>query len=358
MAHLRPRRRPWDTASGPVLDESTYLERRSLLRAMGLTGALCALPLWACSSRREPDSAGADPPSEPAGPPLAGDRLLRPADAYTSSREWVPTWEPAGGRDLYPARRNAAFLSGRRITPETKAATWNNFYEFLPGRAGPVHELVDRFEARPWSVEIAGAVEEERTADLDEIAAIAPLEERVYRFRCVERWAMTVPWTGLPMAAFIRWCRPKPEARYIRFLSFLRPDQAPGQHPSGNRARYPWPFYEALRLDEAMHPLTLLVTGIYGHGLPVQHGAPLRVIVPWKYGYKSPKSFVRVEFTRDQPATFWNDLQPTEYSFLSNVEPDKPHPRWSQAREQDLATGDWRPTQLYNGYADQVARLY
>ncbi|MBJ01294.1 MAG: protein-methionine-sulfoxide reductase catalytic subunit MsrP [Planctomycetes bacterium] len=367
MANPRPKHRPWDLPHGPVLEESTYLGRRALLRALGITGALSALPLWACAGRDGGDQPGKgdppggatqEPPPLPGGEPLPAGGLTRPADAYTSSTEWQPTWEPPGGVDLYPARRNASFNSGRRITPQAKASTWNNFYEFLPGKAGPVHEHTARFEARPWSVEIAGAVEEERTVDLDEIARIAPLEERVYRFRCVERWAMTVPWTGLPMAEFVRWCRPKPEARYMRFLSFLRPEQAPGQHPSGNHAKYPWPYYEALRLDEATNPLTLLVTGVFGHGLPTQHGAPLRVITPWKYGYKSPKSFVRVEFTREQPGTFWNDLQPKEYGFLSNVLPDKPHPRWSQAKERDLATGEWRPTETYNGYGEQVAGLY
>lgn len=166
---------------------------------------------------------------------------------------------------------------------------------------------------------------------------------------------MTVPWTGLSMSAFVKWCKPKPAAKFVRFVSFLRPDQAPGQKKA---KQYPWPYYEGLTLAEATNPLALLVTGIYGHGLPVQHGAPLRVIVPWKYGYKSPKSFVRVEFTAEQPGTFWSDLQPTEYPFTSNVDPEKPHPRWSQATERDIATGDRRPTLPYNGYGAEVASLY
>lgn len=166
---------------------------------------------------------------------------------------------------------------------------------------------------------------------------------------------MVVPWTGVPLAAFVAWCKPKAKARFLKLTSFLRPEQAPGQRKADH---YPWPYYEALRLDEARHPLAFLVTGIYGHGLPVQHGAPLRIAVPWKYGYKSAKSFVRVDFTAEQPGTLWNDLQPAEYGFLSNVDPATPHPRWSQATERDLATGDRIPTEPYNGYADLVADLY
>ena len=166
---------------------------------------------------------------------------------------------------------------------------------------------------------------------------------------------MTVPWTGLPLADFVRWCRPKPTARFVRFVSFNKPDQAPGMRRA---PWYDWPYYEGLRMDEALHPLTLLTTGIYGHGLPAQHGAPIRVVVPWKYGYKSPKSIVRVEFVTEQPLTFWEERQPREYPFLSNVEPDVPHPRWSQRSERDIATGDRRPTLLYNGYANEVGKLY
>ncbi len=319
----------------PVLSETAWRDRRRVLKLLGLGGGLLA-----------------------AGPAAAwaGDRCDPGQATYPASERWVPAWPPAGGKELYPATRNPTWKQAdRALTPEDAAAQKNNFYEFLPGRAGPVHRYVGDFEPDPWKVEIAGLVEEERAVDVDEIARIAPLEERVYRFRCVERWSMVVPWTGLPMAAFVKWCRPTSEARYVKFTSFLRPEQAPGQRRGGS---YPWPYYEGLRLDEATHPLTLLVTGIFGHGLPAQHGAPVRVVVPWKYGYKSAKSFVRVEFTRDEPGTFWSDLQPLEYPFLSNVEPDVPHPRWSQATETDIGTGDRFPTRPYNGYADEVAKLY
>ena len=339
-AHRPPSPSPWgrrEPHQPPVISPAAWCDRRRVLRLLGLGGGLAATAggVWAQGHSRAAESA---------------------SDARPRSDRWVPAAPPPGGAELYPAERNPTFGGVERpLTAEDAAATKNNFYEFLPGRAGPVHRYVGDFEPNPWQVEIAGAVEEERTVDIDDIAKIAPLEERVYRFRCVERWSMVVPWTGLPMAKFVEWCRPTADARYVKFVSFLRPEQAPGQRRAGN---YSWPYYEGLRLDEAMHPLTLLVTGIFGHGLPVQHGAPLRVIVPWKYGYKSAKSFVRVEFTEEQPGTFWSDLQPLEYPFLSNVEPDVPHPRWSQATEEDIGTGDRFPTQPYNGYANEVARLY
>jgi sulfoxide reductase catalytic subunit YedY len=338
--------RPWSRrgrALPPVIDEQAWLERRVLLKALGFGGLAAGLGSCGISLAQDPEAGAA---AEKKGFSL---------DSYPASGQWVPKWEPAGGSKLYPAARNAAFRGGRPLTPEDRAATKNNFYEFLPGTAGPVHKHTDRFQPRPWRVEIAGLVEEPRTVDIDEIARIVPLEERIYRLRCVEAWSMVVPWTGVPMADFVRWCKPKAEARYVQFTSFHRPDQAPGQKKA---AHYPWPYYEGLRLDEAMHPLALVATGIFGHGLPAQHGAPIRVIVPWKYGYKSAKSFVKVEFVRNQPHTFWSDLQPSEYPFLSNVDPKVPHPRWSQASEIDIATGDRIPTEGYNGYAAEVAALY
>lgn len=320
----------------PVLDEGAYLDRRSLVKALGLGSIAASLP--GC------------------GPSLGqgAEGHVASLDAYPSSQEFVPSWSPAGGKALYPAKRNPAYEGGRAIVPEKVAATNNNFYEFTT-RKSLVYRRVAAFEPRPWKVEIGGLVEEEKTVDIDEIARIAPLEERIYRLRCVERWSMVIPWTGLPMAKFVKWCKPKPEAKFIRFVSFNRPEQAPGQK---NERWWPWPYYEGLRLDEAMNPLTLVTTGVFGHGLPAQHGAPIRVIVPWKYGYKSPKSFVKVEFVKEQPHTFWEDSVPDEYPFLSNVDPAKPHPRWSQAREQDIGTGETLRTQPYNGYAAEVAKLY
>ncbi len=336
---------PWSRRSThlpPIIDERDFWNRRQLLRALGWGMLAASLPV-AC---REAERA--------VGP--------GPRDSYPLVRERVPGWRPAGGFGLYPAKRNAAFAIRRSLTPEDRAAGHNNFYEFLPGRAGPVEQCVAGFRPRPWSVSIGGEVAEPRTLDVDEVATIAPLEERLYHFRCVEGWSMVVPWTGIPLASFVQWCRPRPGARFVRFVSFAESDLHAEQKrhvPPGLRERYyPWPYYEALRLDEATNPLALLVTGIYGHGLPMQHGAPLRVVVPWKYGYKSPKSIVRVEFTSARPGTFWSDLQPDEYPFLSNVDPEVPHPRWSQETERDLATGDRNPTLRYNGYGEYVARLY
>ncbi len=286
-----------------------------------------------------------------------------PKTEYPAAKRWVPRFEPAGGSALYPAERNDGYRVRRSLSPEDDAASHNNFYEFLPGRAGPVYRQVGDFVPRPWQVTIAGAVEQTKTVDVDEIAKIAPLEERLYHFRCVERWSMVVPWTGFPLKKFVEWCRPTASAKFVRFVSFapsdLDADQKKHEPPGFKEAAYyPWPYYEGLRMDEATNELALLVTGIYGHGLPMQHGAPLRVTVPWKYGYKNPKSVVRVEFTAEQPRTFWNDVSPNEYGFLSNVEPDVPHPRWSQAHEWDITTKDTMPTLPYNGYGEFVAKLY
>jgi sulfoxide reductase catalytic subunit YedY len=333
---------PWSRAGGE-LSESAYRSRREVLRALGLGGAMLASPALACARSQAPNA-----PS----PFFAAPRSDL---SYPASARWVPRWDPFGGRELYPAARNAAFTVDRALTPEDAAAEHNNYYEFLPDGAGPVHRYVAKFEARPWQLEIAGEVESPRVVELDDVAKIAALEERLYRFRCVERWSMVVPWLGLPLASFVAWCKPKASARYLRFVSFHRPDQAPGQKKA---AHYDWPYYEGLRLDEALHPLALLVLGIYGHALPVQHGAPVRAIVPWKYGYKSPKGIAKVEFLTEEPPTFWNDVAPDEYGFLSNVDPAVPHPRWSQEIEWDVATGEKFPTRPYNGYADDVAKLY
>ena len=238
------------------------------------------------------------------------------------------------------------------LTPESVAGRYNNYYEFSENKE-EVHRLTEAFQMRPWQISVTGLVERPRTFDLDDLQRLSP-EERVYRFRCVEAWSMVVPWSGVPLARFLDLCRPLPAARFVRFVSFQRPSEAPNQKSS----KYAWPYYEALRMDEARHPLTLLTTGVYGHALPAQHGGPVRLIVPWKYGYKSPKGIVQIELTAERPRTFWNDLQPTEYSWLSNVDPAVPHPRWSQASERVLGTGERRDTEPFNGYGAQVAALY
>jgi sulfoxide reductase catalytic subunit YedY len=261
--------------------------------------------------------------------------------------------EKPAASDLYPVPRNPIFTLDRPLTGEIHAASYNNFYEFTT-RKGSVWKKVAKFRTHPWQVEIAGLVEKPGVFDIDELVRLAPLEERLYRFRCVEAWAMAVPWTGFPMRALVEKVRPLSAARYARFVSFLRPEEAPNQHPSYG----PWPYTEGLTMAEVTNELTLLGTGIYGHPLPKQHGAPIRLIVPWKYGFKSIKSIVRIEFTERQPATLWNTIAPHEYDFWANVNPGVAHPRWSQATERMIGSGERRPTILYNGYGPWVARLY
>lgn len=266
---------------------------------------------------------------------------------------------------LFPARRSEDFNPGWIQTKKDVAETYNNFYEFTT-RKTMVRELAKNFPTSPWPVEIGGLVENPMTLDAQELMSMFPLEERVYRFRCVEAWSMIVPWTGYSLSRLLEKVKPTSEAKFVRFETFNLPKLAPGIEKYGY---YPWPYVEGLRLDEAMHPLSLLTFGIYGEPLPTQNGAPVRMIVPWKYGYKSIKSIVKIELVKDQPKTFWEALQPDEYPFESNVDPSKPHPRWSQAQEKlilDIEEGffgdslDYRTVKTlpFNGYADQVASLY
>lgn len=262
--------------------------------------------------------------------------------------------ETKANMDLYPARRNLRYTLDRPITPEYAATSYNNFYEFTTDKQR-VKELVSSFKIDPWAVEVTGLIKKPGKYDLDEMLRRFPLEERLYRMRCVEAWSMAVPWTGFPVSALIKHVDPKPEAKYLRLVTANRPDQMPGMH---SQPHYPWPYFEALRLDEAMNELALFVTGMYGKPLPKQNGAPIRLIVPWKYGLKSIKSIVALEFTSKKPPTLWNQAQGLEYGWYSNVNPARPHPRWSQATERVLPTGEKRPTLPYNGYHKFVASLY
>lgn len=260
-----------------------------------------------------------------------------------------------GPKGLYPAKRNPQFKLDRPITEEWAATGYNNYYEFHPTDKQAVKDLVGKFVPRPWTIEVKGLVNNPQTLDLDQLEKTMPLEERLYRFRCVEAWSMAVPWTGFPFAELIKKLDPKPTAKFIRMVTVYRPDQMPGIRMAN---WYPWPYFEGLRLDEAVNPLAMLVTGLYGKHLPTQNGAPIRVITPWKYGYKSIKSIVTMEFVAKQPRTFWNDSQPAEYGFYSNVNPKKPHPRWSQATEKVIPTMERVPTLPYNGYEEFVAGMY
>ncbi|MCL6480675.1 MAG: protein-methionine-sulfoxide reductase catalytic subunit MsrP [Firmicutes bacterium] len=267
-----------------------------------------------------------------------------------AARQSAPTYAPLN------APRNPRFekVEGRPIAPESIAAGISNFYEFTMEKER-VHELAARFRSRPWQVEVKGHVEKPFRFDVDDLLRRFPLEERVYRHRCVEAWSIVVPWVGFPLRQFVEWCRPTARAKYLRMVSFYRPQEAPGQR---EMRWYPWPYYEALRLDEAVNELALLVVGSYGHLLPNQNGAPLRLIAPWKYGFKSIKSITVFEFTEKRPRTFWNDVVPQEYDFAANVNPRVPHPRWSQATEHELTLDRRIPTLPYNGYEEMVAHLY
>jgi len=314
----------WHIPEREITPEELYMGRRRFMRTLGL-GAL-AIGTMACRSTEESKDAGHSPVPMP----------------------------PSPNGDLYPAARNQKYTTDRKLTGESVAASYNNFYEFSEEKER-VKDLTGDFQIRPWELEITGLVAKPVKLTVDELVRRLPLEERVYRFRCVEAWAMTVPWTGIPLKKVLDLAEPLSSARYVRFTSFFRPDQAPNQ---AHATWYKWPYYEALRMDEATNELAMAVTGIYGHELPKQHGAPIRIIVPWKYGYKGPKSIMTMELVEKQPPTFWNDLEPDEYSFLSNVDPAVPHPRWSQATERLIGVDERVPTRPFNGYGEYVAAMY
>ena len=323
MAHiiLHPR---WQAPERELTSEYTYRNRRQFIEALGL-GAIGLTVFGATGGC-----------SAPYGGPL----------------DTIPENAP---REGYPAARNEGFsVPERPVTGRLFASSYNNFYEF-DGTSKEIWPLTDPYEPFPMTIRVRGLVEKRRTIDVAKLIRSMDLEERLYRFRCVEAWAMTVPWTGFPLSKLIEQCKPLSSATHVRFVSVNRPSQMVGiqrQH------WYPWPYYEALRMDEAMHELAFVVTGMYGEPLPKQNGSPLRLALPWKYGYKGPKAIVRIEFTNKQPGTFWNDLQPDEYGFLSNVNPNIPHKRWSQASEELLETQERVPTQLFNGYDEWVGGLY
>jgi sulfoxide reductase catalytic subunit YedY len=292
------------------------------------------------------------------------EREATPESLYLSRRHLVAGMGAAG---LLPVAAAAstdvaqlARLGGRRTiatdeepTPLAAVASYNNFYEFGLDKADPARNG-DSLRPSPWTVRIAGLVKKPLTLDVDRFLANAPVEERIYRLRCVEGWSMVIPWLGVPFAGIVRAVEPLSSARYVRFTTLADPDRMPG-------VRFPsldWPYREGLRMDEAVHPLTLLALGLYGRRLPNQNGAPIRLVVPWKYGFKSAKSIVAIDFVERQPLTSWNQSQPREYGFYSNVNPDVDHPRWSQATERRIGEFRRRKTLPFNGYAAEVAGLY
>jgi sulfoxide reductase catalytic subunit YedY len=285
------------------------------------------------------------------------ERLVTP-EAFVVGRRMALAGLGAGLLLPHAARaqgvpQNPAFASaGRPITPEGDVTTYNNFYEF--GTDKSIYRAAQRLRTSPWQVTIDGMVDKPQTFDLDDLLKKVRLEERVYRHRCVEAWAMTVPWTGFPLRDLIRIAAPTSSAKYVEMETLQDAKTMPG-------LRDPvidWPYREGLRLDEANHELAFLATGMYGKNMPKQDGAPIRLVVPWKYGFKSIKSVVRFHFTDKQPLNSWQQTQPAEYGFWANVNPDVPHPRWSQASERLLGSGERVPTKIYNGYGEQVASLY
>ncbi len=317
-------RHGWEIPERTATPEDVYLNRRTFLQALGIASIGTLGTLSGC------ESSGADEQTAIPGMP-----------------------EPSATADLYPAKRNEQFTLDHPLTDEVDAANYNNFYEFS-SRKELVARLVERFQTRPWQIEVTGLVQKPQTFDIDDLIRKMPLEERLYRHRCVEAWSMAVPWTGFPMKALLDLVQPLSSAKHVRILTFNNPEQAPGLRND----TYPWPYFEGMTIAEATNDMALFVTGIYGHELTKQHGAPIRIVLPWKYGYKSIKSIVRVEFVEEQPKTFWNTLIPWEYDYVANVNPAIPHPRWSQASERILGTREVRATLPYNGYGEFVAQLY
>jgi sulfoxide reductase catalytic subunit YedY len=302
----------WEIPESRVTPEALFLSRRSLLA--GIAGAAAAV-------------AGV--------PALAED-------------------DPSRG--LYPAKLNPAYKdAGRAVTDEKYNVNYNNFYEF--GTSKGIAAEAEHLRIRPWEIAIDGEVDKPFSIGIDDLLKKVALEERIYRHRCVEAWSMVVPWSGFPLKTLVELAKPKADAKFVRFETFNDPEMASGQQP-GLFGTMPWPYIEGLTMAEATHDLAFVVTGAYGKPVAKSMGAPIRIHLPWKYGFKSIKSIVKVSFVKERPVGMWEQLQASEYGFWANVNPDVPHPRWSQASEQVLGTGERIATQIYNGYGEFVASLY
>lgn len=340
-------RKPDDVKSSEITPFKTYLNRRHFIgQSARYAVAAAAVPgLLAACDREAAGQSGAATQLGNAPPPAG-----RPGDPSTTppASDWRAGPLPQE-RDWSKTKSE----QGEDLTPYEDVTTYNNFYEFGTGKEDPA-EHAHMLTTKPWSVAIEGEVANPAVYDLEDFIAPHKIEERVYRLRCVEAWSMVIPWRGFPMAELIKRVEPTSKAKYVEMYTLVRPDEMPGQR----RRILDWPYIEGLRLDEAMHPLTLMATGLYGRDLPNQNGAPLRLVVPWKYGFKSIKSIVRMRFVEQQPVNTWKQTASNEYGFYANVNPDVDHPRWSQARERRLGQFRKRETQLFNGYGDQVASLY
>jgi len=305
-------RRPSGIKSSEITGQSLYRDRREFIRAAAALGA-----------------AGG----------LAAAGLLTPGVARSAAK--------------FADLKKGPFSTTESLTALESVTTYNNFYEFGTDKEDPAANA-GKLKTRPWTVKVEGEVKKPKTFDIEDLLKLAPLEERIYRMRCVEGWSMVIPWVGYPLSELIKRVEPNGNAKFVEFYTLLDPDQMPGQ----KMPILDWPYVEGLRMDEAMHPLTLLSVGLYGQALLNQNGAPVRTVVPWKYGFKSAKSIVRIRFTDQQPKTAWELAAPTEYGFYSNVNPKVDHPRWSQAKERRIGEFRKRETLMFNGYADQVASLY
>ncbi|MEO0328166.1 MAG: protein-methionine-sulfoxide reductase catalytic subunit MsrP [Pseudomonadota bacterium] len=303
----------WMLPEGTATSEAVFLKRREFVAALGLGGALAVIP-------------------------------------QNVKRAFASQEDPSAS--LYPVPRNEKYTLERPITPEAINTRYNNFYEF--GSHKQIFEAAQALKIRPWEIAIDGEVEKPFKIAIDDLLKQMPLEERLYRHRCVEAWSMRVPWSGFQLSNLVDLAKPTSNAKYVRFETFENAEVAPGQ----KQFWYPWPYVEGMTIDEAMNELTFMVTGAYGKPVPKQMGAPLRLALPWKYGFKSIKSISKISFMSERPVSFWEELLPSEYGFWANVNPDVSHPRWSQATERDLESSERIPTQLFNGYGAQVADLY
>ncbi|MEY3298813.1 MAG: Protein-methionine-sulfoxide reductase catalytic subunit MsrP [Cyanobacteriota bacterium] len=319
----------WQLSERQVTAEAAFWNRRRFMKTMiGAGVGLSVAPLAACQTTRTID----------------------------------PKLERTLGRSLGAVPRNAAFAdAGRPPTDQAYASSYNNYYEF--GSTKAVWPNAQALPTNPWRLEVSGLVKNPQTYDLDDLTRRFPLEERIYRFRCVEAWAMVVPWIGFPMRYLLEAAEPTAEAKFVRFTSYYDPQVCPGP-AYGFALNLPWPYVEGLTVAEMANDLAFFAVGVYGRTLPKQHGAPIRMVVPWKYGFKGAKAIVKIEFVDQQPATYWNTIASNEYGFEANVDPSVPHPRWSQATERllgettNLFNWETQPTVIYNGYGDYVANLY
>ena len=309
--------KPAAIESSEITPESTYVNRRNFLAGATITGAAAVAGI-----------------------------------AFRDFAELVAPPLTAHANAKIDGLKKSPFSTTEKETPYKDITTYNNFYEFSTDKDGPA-DLAKNFKTRPWTVTIDGDVKKKQVLDVDTIIKMAASEERIYRHRCVEGWSIVGPWVGFSLSELVKRAEPLPKAKFVEFTTLYDPKQMPGQRTSVLK----WPYVEGLRMDEAMHPLALLCFGLYGEALPNQDGDPLRIVIPWKYGFKSAKSIVRIRFTSDQPMNTWQQAAPREYGFYSNVNPTVDHPRWSQAKERRLGEFLKRPTLMFNGY-DQVASLY